>query len=434
MSVADRWHTKKPRIVERIDKDTGETIKEPVKPCRQHKMFPAVEHGVGARWQVRWRDEVGEQQSRNFEKKTGDDEDTCADAFDARIRREAKTGTLVNHKAGKTPLAAYAKAWRKTQLHRDSTAERMERVFRLHIDPILGHVPIGQVRASHIRAWVKDRAEELAPSTLAVVYSNLAGLFASAVIDRDIGMSPCIGISLPDVEKHGHFIPTPDQVHMLAAGLGPRRRAVAYVGAGCGLRSGEIFGLELDGVDFLRREIDISQQLVCNVGRPPFLGPPKTKTSTRTVELPEVTAVALAEHIKAYPPLEFEIDDLTNPRRPTRRIAKLLFTTNMLNPMYRGSFSKIWRPAREAAGMPDGVGLHCLRHYFATLLIHQGASVKTVQLALGHSTPTITLNEYVGEWPDNKERTRTIVDSALGLVPSMCPPKIGNVGGGQVRG
>jgi integrase len=40
------------------------------------------------------------------------------------------------------------------------------------------------------------------------------------------------------------------------------------------------------------------------------------------------------------------------------------------------------------------------RHYYATLLIDVGASVKTVQLALGHSTPTIMFNEYVDERPD----------------------------------
>ena len=44
-------------------------------------------------------------------------------------------------------------------------------------------------------------------------------------------------------------------------------------------------------------------------------------------------------------------------------------------------------PSARKAGIPKGTGLHFLRHYFATLLIHSDASVKRVQLALGHSTP-----------------------------------------------
>ncbi len=53
----------------------------------------------------------------------------------------------------------------------------------------------------------------------------------------------------------------------------------------------------------------------------------------------------------------------------------------------------------------------------ATLLIHNGAAVKTVQLALGHSTPMIILNTYAHEWPDALDRTRTLVDAALGSRP-----------------
>lgn len=47
--------------------------------------------------------------------------------------------------------------------------------------------------------------------------------------------------------------------------------------------------------------------------------------------------------------------------------------------------------------------------------------MKTVQLGMGHTTPTVTLNTYVGYWPDAVDQTRTLVDSALSctqLVPS----------------
>ncbi|MEU4542116.1 tyrosine-type recombinase/integrase [Nonomuraea dietziae] len=89
---------------------------------------------------------------------------------------------------------------------------------------------------------------------------------------------------------------------------------------------------------------------------------------------------------------------------------------------HRCNPSHIWSPAARTAGIPPRIGLHCLRHFFATLLIHKGASVKTVQLTLGHSSPMDTLNTYVGEWPEAHEKTRALVDSALGRVPRMCPP------------
>ena len=68
----------------------------------------------------------------------------------------------------------------------------------------------------------------------------------------------------------------------------------------------------------------------------------------------------------------------------------------------------------KAAGLPPGYGLRDLRHYFATVLIYGGANVKTVQLASGHTTPTVTLNTCVGYWPDAVGQNRTLVDSALG--------------------
>jgi Phage integrase family len=111
-------------------------------------------------------------------------------------------------------------------------------------------------------------------------------------------------------------------------------------------------------------------------------------------------------------------DDDTDPRKPVRRTAKLLFVNGNGDPIHRASWSQPWAPAVERVGLPKGFGYHGLRHYFATLLIHAGASVKTVQLALGHSTPAITLNTYTHEWPDAVDRTRNLVDAALGRAGS----------------
>jgi integrase len=228
---------------------------------------------------------------------------------------------------------------------------------------------------------------------------------------------------LPEVVHHQHYIPSGEQIHELAGGLPERYAPIVYVAAGCGHRGGEITGLELEAIDFDACEIDITQQLVCVTGQEPYLGPPKTKTSVRTTKVPAVTIAALAHHIEAYPPVEVEIWDRTDPdkRKHRRRIARLVFTTIEGRPIHRATWAHIWASAPRSAGIPEGTGLHSLRHYFATQLIHGGASVKRVQLALGHSTPTITLNTYVGEWPDTDRQTRSIIDVALGSVPRVCP-------------
>ncbi|HEY2204274.1 MAG TPA: site-specific integrase, partial [Pseudonocardia sp.] len=221
-------------------------------------------------------------------------------------------------------------------------------------------------------------------------------------------------ITLPAMPHTEHLILTPEQVHALAEALPARYRATVYLGAGCGLRHGEVIGLERGHVDFLRREVHIVQQLTAHNGRKPFVAPLKTRTSRRVVELPKVTADALSRHLATFPPTSVDLEDDTNPRLSGTRPAELLFTNSAERPIYRGTWSQTWAPAAKSVGLPAGVGFHALRHYFATLLIFNGANVKTVQMALGHSTPTVTLNTYVGLWPDQLDRTRTLVDAALG--------------------
>ena len=48
------------------------------------------------------------------------------------------------------------------------------------------------------------------------------------------------------------------------------------------------------------------------------------------------------------------------------------------------SLAKPWRAIRAEAGLPDGIGLHGLRHSLATMLAVGGAQASEVMAALGH--------------------------------------------------
>jgi len=65
------------------------------------------------------------------------------------------------------------------------------------------------------------------------------------------------------------------------------------------------------------------------------------------------------------------------------------------------------RPRRRSATPKD------LRHFYASMLIQSGASVKVVQARLGHSSAKTTLDIYGHLFPDEEDRTRTAVDAML---------------------
>ncbi|MFE3291663.1 tyrosine-type recombinase/integrase [Rhodococcus sp. NPDC059234] len=74
---------------------------------------------------------------------------------------------------------------------------------------------------------------------------------------------------------------------------------------------------------------------------------------------------------------------------------------------------KSFKAVRDRCGIESEVTWHSLRHFYASALIHSGASVKTVQERLGHESAETRLQVCAHLWPGEDERTRKAVDSAL---------------------
>jgi hypothetical protein len=95
---------------------------------------------------------------------------------------------------------AYGEQWRAAQVHRATTAAQVETHLRRHAYPTFGGRPLGGIRPSEVQAWVRSLEQDLAPSTIGVVYSFVAAIFRAAVRDRLIVSSPCVDIRLPEGE------------------------------------------------------------------------------------------------------------------------------------------------------------------------------------------------------------------------------------------
>ncbi len=68
---------------------------------------------------------------------------------------------------------------------------------------------------------------------------------------------------------------------------------------------------------------------------------------------------------------------------------------------------------RPADGHLSARLLNDLRHFYASLLIAHGCSVKAVQRRLGHQSAMETLDTYSHLWPDSDDETREAVDAVL---------------------
>ncbi len=375
---------------------------------RNGKKVRTDRYGRGLRWQATWLDERGDERTKSFELKVD------AEAHLATLKADQLRGTYIDPRLARVTFREFAESWRATAVHRPATRERVERTLVKHVFPVLGDRQLGAIRTSHMQNWVSVAAETLAPSTLKVAYSVVVTIFGAAVADRVIATSPCAGVRLPEVRRRKVAPPPLEVLATLAAALPPRLQAVVPLVAGAGLRQGEVFGLEVGQVDFLgRRQLVVAQQLVTLPGAPPFIGPPKTPESERSVPLAQVTLDALAAHLAAFPAADNEVVDRTDPRKPATRTARLLFTREDGQPVARHDWAGIWTPAARASGLPPRTGLHVLRHLYASLLIRHGESVKTVQARMGHSSASITLDVYGHLWPDADDRTREAVELAL---------------------
>lgn len=355
----------------------------------------SIDRRPNGRYRARWREYPGgPQRTRNFDRKVD------AQRFLDGVKGDLLRGSYIDPANARMPFRQYAEEWRKGQVHRPSTAEQCEIYLRKHAYPTLGSRSLGAIRRSEVQAWVKSMSATLAPSSVEVAYRWVATVFRSAVSDRLIPASPCIRISLPKKEN-GEIVPLEvEAVHAMANEILPRYRATVVLAAGAGLRQGEVLGLTVDRIDFLRKQIRVDRQLVTMTKSAPQFGPPKTQAGYRTIPVPESLTDELASHIATFGP------------GPDG----LVFTNTFGRPIRRQTYNEAWHRAAGPAGMPEWATFHDLRHFYASMLIAHGCSVKSVQKRLGHQSAVETLDTYSHLWPDSDEETRDAVDAILGTI------------------
>ncbi|WP_042370268.1 tyrosine-type recombinase/integrase [Streptacidiphilus neutrinimicus] len=407
-NVYDRWHKS------RASKGDQQ--------CPEHKgKVASSEHGVGKRWQVRYRDPAGEQRKENFERKAD------AERRAAELQSSLDVGTYVDPAAAKVTLGSYAQQWLASNTAGPTTGLRYEGVVRNHIEARLGHHELRALnQPSLIRAWIKELQEvPLAASTILGVGDVLAAILDAAVDDGRMPRNPCKAktVKWPTTPKKPVVPWTRERVAAVIEGLPDRFQAGGKVGIGCGLRQGEIFALADDSIDFKGGWIHVNAQIRF-VGKTMVFALPKGQ-KIRSVPMSRGLALALKAHMKAFPPVEVTLpwDEAEGDPRTLR----LLFVDPKGNAYNRSVFNQgDWKRALVHAGVipprttgsqyfqaaPED-GMHALRHTYASAQLEGGTNIKALAVYLGHSDPGFTLRTYTHLMPSSEGRSRDAADAFL---------------------
>lgn len=344
---------------------------------------PSARHGRGLRWKAEINNDEGTPISKFFARKE-----------DARIWLEEQTaaratGSFVDPKLGKATLRSFYEEWSKHQVWVTGTEQAMSLAVNT---ATFRDVPFNNLKPSHVQTWIKSMQDKpLEPSTIRTRFINVRSVVRAAMRDRLIGSDVTLNAKLPRQRKASAAmaIPTPAEVGRLLQHADSR--FVAFIGlcAFGGMRLGEAAALQVGDVDFLRREIRVSRQVQRTKGKQLEIRPPKYG-SERTIYAPDELVEAVSEHVRLH--------------RPGDDGSRWLFPGEGEHPLHQNSVGYLWRKAKAAARID--YRLHDLRHFYASGLIAAGCDVVTVQRALGHSSASVTLDEYAHLWPDANDRTR----------------------------
>lgn len=352
--------------------------------------FGSVRRRPSGKWEARYQQpETKETFYRYFT--------TSEDAWDFLAITEAEflKGEWLDPNQGARLLKVWADEWFAGKRSiRQRTREGYEYIVRVHIKPSLGDVPIGRLTAEQVDAWLTKLQENprLGDSTVKSCYKVLNQIMRLAVQRRYVRFNPCETVTPPGESTRDQLFLEPKQVGAIAEAVekkGQQFRTMVLLAAYGGLRWGELAGLGIQHIDWLKRRVRVERQLHKD-GR---LEPPKTKAGTRWVEIPSWLCDELATTLALRSPAADLAPDHSD----------LFFLGENGTRLQPSNFTRrIWRPAVEAS-MPEHLAklrFHDLRHTAVALYLESGRQAgrpinpKELQVRMGHSSIQMTLDRY----------------------------------------
>jgi len=360
----------------------------------------SIKKTADGKYQVRFRDESKRQRSKTFTRKKD------AEAFESKVKTEVKNGTWLDPVLAHVILEdVWVDFFELKQGKKKNTLSDYENIWRLHLAPRWGKMAVIRINQLEFDKWVISK--QLSPKRIGKIHLVMSMLLDHAVKRKNLKHNPlkdALGrrykgnLPTPAVEIATNFL-TLSQLIKVAERSGYYKDVILILGL-CGLRWGEMVGLQVKDLNVSAGTITIRRSLVEINGK---LEESTTKSHRwRIVHLPKILQSACHRWVFD----KNQDDPLFHTQEGT-----FLRNTNFTR--------RVFIPALKAAEVKK-IRIHDLRHTAASIAISAGATPNMVKEMLGHSDVQLTMRVYAHIFEADREKVAANVNKAVNEVHEMC--------------
>lgn len=254
------------------------------------------------------------------------------------------------------------------------TISEYKRYAESDIGPALGAIPLSKLTREDIAVWVNAmRDAGAAGGTIQNKHGFLSGALKRAVEDGQLSANPCQGIRLPRTEKPEMVFLTGPEFQTLKAAFSDHYKPLVEFLVSSGCRASEALALRPSDVDREADTVRITRAWK-RVGSGYELGPPKTRKSVRTINVPK-SVLAQLDYGHEW-----------------------LFVGTNGGPIRLYSWrANVWYKSlakAKANGLEKTPRIHDLRHTCASWMVQAGVHLLVIQEHLGHESIKTTIDCY----------------------------------------
>lgn len=219
---------------------------------------------------------------------------------------------------------------------------------------------ISRLRELHIEHYKGERQKLIKPRTINFEVILIKSMLKYAVKNRYLSESPIAGVKMLSVQQKKPVFLEQGEIDLILDGSPDRLRPVYFAFLQTGMRAGELINLEWSDIDLTKNLLYI---------RPKDFWQPKTARE-RIIPITSQLAAVIAGLPRDH---------------------RWVFANTQGNRWSRNYLREALVKIAKDQGLDLRIGLHTLRHTFASQLAMKGVSLLAIRDLLGHSTADTTL-------------------------------------------